>query len=137
MKGGGRDFTKVRCRCKVGFDMQNGYQYYPVLRRCHLMHLNDNKYRFQSSRQKHVNDKGDVTQPSPLAALLKELDGVKNYTAYALEHQEQFKYPTHTVVVSKSETASEASSSPNTATAHMGTTTNNHIRRSNPRKQPH
>lgn len=59
-----------RCRCKVSFDMQNHFEYKPMLKRCHLMHFNDNKYRFQSKRTKHVYDKGDVTQPSPLAKLL-------------------------------------------------------------------
>lgn len=33
MKGGGRDFTKRRCRCKVAFDMQNGYDYKPMLKK--------------------------------------------------------------------------------------------------------
>jgi hypothetical protein len=86
MKGGGRDFTKYRCRCKVGFDMQNGITYSPQVDRCHLMHFNDNKYRFQSNRQNHVHDNGDVTQFSPLSTLLKELDSVTNYTEYALAH---------------------------------------------------
>ena len=38
--------------------------------RCHLMHFNDNKYRFQSKRTKHTYDKGDVTQPCALSHLL-------------------------------------------------------------------
>lgn len=50
--------------------MQNFYEYKPMLKKCHLMHFNDNKYRFQSRRTKHVYDKGDVTVPSPLAKLL-------------------------------------------------------------------
>lgn len=70
MKGGGRDWTKNRCRCKVSFEMQNFFEYRPVLRRCHLMHLNDNKYRFQSKRTKHAYDKGDVTKVNPLYTLL-------------------------------------------------------------------
>lgn len=86
MKGGGRDFTKYRCRCKVGFDMQNGITFHPMLDRCHIMHLNDNKYRFQSNRQNHVHDQGDVTQFCPLASLLKEIEHVANYTEYALSH---------------------------------------------------
>eukprot|EP01036_Dinobryon_divergens_P032366 gene32366-41935_t len=32
MKGGGRDWTKNRCRCKVSFDMQNFFEYVPKLR---------------------------------------------------------------------------------------------------------
>lgn len=82
MKGGGRDWTKVRCRCKVGFDMQNGYDYRPVLKKCHLMHFNDNKHRFQSKRTKHVYDKGDVTVPCPLVKMMESLPQM-NYSAYA------------------------------------------------------
>ena len=70
MKGGGRDFTKKRCRCKVALDMQNNYEYRPVLRKCHLMHFNDNKYRFQSRRTKHQYDRGDITAINPIAVLL-------------------------------------------------------------------
>ena len=71
MKGGGRDWgaTIPRCRCKVAFDMINGFEYKPNLEKCHLLHLNDNKYRFQSKRDKHVHDKGDVAKHSPLAGL--------------------------------------------------------------------
>jgi hypothetical protein len=58
-----------RCRCKVAFDMQNGYAFRPVLDKCHLMHFNDNKYRFQSRREKHVHDKGDVFEPNPLVKI--------------------------------------------------------------------
>lgn len=105
MKGGGRDFTKYRCRCKVGFDMQNGITFHPMVDRCHLMHFNDNKYRFQGNRQNHVHDQGDVTQPCPLAPLLKELDHVTNYTAYALSHLQSTPQIYHVyekeVVVSK------------------------------------
>ena len=38
-------FLFCRCRCKVSFDMQNFFEYKPALKRCHLVHLNDNKYR--------------------------------------------------------------------------------------------
>lgn len=38
-------FYFLRCRCKVSFDMQNFFEYKPALKRCHLVHLNDNKYR--------------------------------------------------------------------------------------------
>ncbi len=62
-----------RCRCKVGLEMQNFYEFRPMVRKCHLMHFNDNKYKFESKRKKHVNDKGDVTAPSPLAILLAKL----------------------------------------------------------------
>lgn len=50
--------------------MQNFFEYKPALKRCHLIHLNDNKYRFQSKRTKHVYDKGDVTQLSPITKML-------------------------------------------------------------------
>jgi hypothetical protein len=63
-------FSCDRCRCKVGLDMQNGFDYRPILKKCHLMHFNDNKYRFQSKRTKHTYDRGDVTQASALATLL-------------------------------------------------------------------
>lgn len=33
------------------------------------MHFNDNKYKFQSKRSKHVYDKGDVTAYNPLVKL--------------------------------------------------------------------
>jgi hypothetical protein len=54
----------------VSFEMQNHFEYKPMLKKCHLMHFNDNKYRFQSKRTKFVYDRGDVTLPSPLAKLL-------------------------------------------------------------------
>lgn len=68
---GGRDAGKniPRCRCKVAFDMQNGYSYKPSLDKCHIFHLNSNKYRFQSRRDKHVNDLGDIQKISPLVDL--------------------------------------------------------------------
>jgi len=50
--------------------MQNFFEYKPMLRKCHLVHLNDNKYRFQSKRTKHAFDKGDVTHVSPMAKML-------------------------------------------------------------------
>lgn len=68
-KGGGRDHGTPRCRCKVSFDMFNHLQYKPMLDQCHLLHLNDNKYRFQSRRQKHMHDKGSINSYSPIAEL--------------------------------------------------------------------
>ena len=48
MRGGGRDSARSpRCRCKVGFDLINGYAYRPIPDKCHLFHFNNNKYRFQ------------------------------------------------------------------------------------------
>eukprot|EP01038_Epipyxis_sp_PR26KG_P008885 gene8885-11984_t len=83
MRNGGRDFTKNRCRCKVAFDMINGFEYKPLLRKCHLMHFNDNKYRFQSKRNKFVYDKGDVTEYNALAKLFMkdELLKSRNYSS--------------------------------------------------------
>jgi hypothetical protein len=72
MRNGGRDYVATRCRCKVAFDMINGFEYKPVLDKCHLMHYNDNKYKFQSRREKHVNDKGDIFAPTPIVALLNK-----------------------------------------------------------------
>ena len=70
MRNGGRDYGKgPRCRCKVAFDMINGFEYKPLPNRCHLMHLNDDKYAFQSNREKHRNDLGDVKETSVLAAM--------------------------------------------------------------------
>ncbi|RYY72751.1 hypothetical protein EON63_20450 [archaeon] len=60
-----------RCRCKVSFDMQNDFDYRPYPRKCHMLHLNDNKYRFQSKRTKHVYDKGDVNLPCPVVTMLE------------------------------------------------------------------
>lgn len=47
MRSGGRDSgpTMKRCRCKVGFEFTNFYEFKPHLERCHLLHFNDNKYR--------------------------------------------------------------------------------------------
>lgn len=86
MKGGTRDPAIVRCRCKVGFDMHNWNAFHPVLNRCHLMHFNDNKYRFQSKRQHHHHDHGNIAEPGPLSFLLSELQQVSNYTEYALSY---------------------------------------------------
>jgi hypothetical protein len=61
-----------RCRCRVALDMQNNYAFHPMLKRCHLLHFNDNKFRFQSNRMKRQFDKGDVTLVNPIAALLGE-----------------------------------------------------------------
>lgn len=36
------------------------------------MHFNDNKYKFQSKRSKHVYDRGDVTMHNPLVKLLTD-----------------------------------------------------------------
>ncbi len=36
------------------------------------MHLNDNKYRFQSNRQKHAHDLGNVMAPPPIINLFKK-----------------------------------------------------------------
>lgn len=64
-----------RCRCKVGLDMQNNYEYRPNLKKCHLLHFNDNKYRFQSRRMKHQYDRGDVTAVNPITYLFAEEAG--------------------------------------------------------------
>lgn len=81
MKNGGRDLSKSaqRCRCKVAFDMINGFAYAPKLHRCHLLHFNDNKYRFQSKREKHKNDRGNVMDSCPIYHLYSNsVDGVRN-----------------------------------------------------------
>ena len=70
MRNGGRDYVSTRCRCKVSFDMINGFEYKPVLNKCHLMHYNDNKYKFQARREKHVNDKGSIFEPSPIVPMM-------------------------------------------------------------------
>jgi hypothetical protein len=74
MRGGGRDHTSMRCRCKVAFDMMNGFEYRPIPERCHLVHLNDNKYRFQSRRGKRTSDRGEITAHSTVALTLATLD---------------------------------------------------------------
>jgi hypothetical protein len=73
MRNGGRDYGRdtPRCRCKVAFDMINGFEYKPLPNRCHLMHLNDDKFAFQSNREKHVNDLGSVTETNPIAAMFE------------------------------------------------------------------
>jgi len=70
MRNGGRDYVATRCRCKVAFDMINGFEYKPMLKRCHLMHFNDNKYKFQARREKHANDHGSVDETNPIVAAL-------------------------------------------------------------------
>lgn len=73
MRNGGRDYGRdtPRCRCKVAFDMINGFEYKPLPNRCHLMHLNDDKFAFQSNREKHVNDKGSVKEKNPVAKMFQ------------------------------------------------------------------
>jgi len=47
-KNGGRDHASrpiPRCRCKVSFEMQNGFSFRPFTDKCHLLHFNDNKVR--------------------------------------------------------------------------------------------
>jgi hypothetical protein len=50
MRGGGRDNGCKMCRCKVAFDFLNDLAYRPMNWKCHLLHFNDNKYRFQLIR---------------------------------------------------------------------------------------
>jgi hypothetical protein len=59
-----------RCRCKVAFEMTNFYEFKPHLNRCHLLHFNDNKYRFQSRRDKHKFDAGSIFEPCPMAKMI-------------------------------------------------------------------
>lgn len=42
-----------------------------LLPRCHLVHLHDNKYRYESKLDKAVHDKGDIRQYSPLVKLFE------------------------------------------------------------------
>jgi hypothetical protein len=65
--------------------MANHLVYKPLLNKCHLIHLNDNKYRFQlirahgkkkkahgNQQHQHVvfdNDNGDITLPNPISVL--------------------------------------------------------------------
>jgi len=70
MRNGGRDYVATRCRCKVSFDMINGFEYKPMLKRCHLMHFNDNKYKFQVRREKHANDHGSIDEINPIVTSL-------------------------------------------------------------------
>lgn len=86
MRGGGRDWGK-RCRCKVAFDMINHLVYKPVLDKCHLLHFNDNKYRFQlirkhgkrkSKQSDYVfdHDNGNILDYNPIAYLyMNKKDG--------------------------------------------------------------
>ena len=73
MRNGGRDAGNniPRCRCKVAFDMINGFEYKPILDRCHLMHFNDNKFLFQSRREKHANDHGNIQEYNAVAKLFE------------------------------------------------------------------
>ena len=81
MRGGGRDHTLNRCRCKVSFDMMNGYEFRAIPEKCHLIHLNDNKYRFQSRRMKHSQDKGSLSEYVPLVTMLQGVGtGQRNAT---------------------------------------------------------
>ncbi len=78
MRNGGRDWGSItpRCRCKVAFDMINGFEYKPLLNKCHILHFNDNKYRFESSKGKHESDRGDVTKHCALVDLFSnKVDG--------------------------------------------------------------
>lgn len=89
MRGGGGSWGRNVCRCKVAFDMINQLSYRPVLYKCHLIHLNDNKYRFQLIRthgkkgkkghhEKLVfdHDNGNITAVSPIASLyMNDIDG--------------------------------------------------------------
>lgn len=79
MRNGGRDWgdKTPRCRCKVAFDMINGFEYKPMLKRCHILHFNDNKYRFQSSRSKRAHDFGSIDEYCPLVSLFgNQEDGI-------------------------------------------------------------
>jgi hypothetical protein len=72
MRNGGRDYGNgPRCRCKVAFDLINGFEYKPLVDKCHLLHLNDEKYLFQSRREKHINDKGSIFEENGVAMMLK------------------------------------------------------------------
>jgi hypothetical protein len=50
--------------------MINGFEYKPMLKRCHLMHFNDNKYKFQVRREKHANDHGSIDEINPIVTSL-------------------------------------------------------------------
>jgi hypothetical protein len=91
-RAGGRDAWghAKKCRCKVSLDMNNGYAFKPVLDKCHLLHFNDNKYRFQSNRDKGNADKGDVTQFSPPVAMLAG-SGVNKHAQLPLHHRDREK----------------------------------------------
>lgn len=81
MRGGGRDHTLNRCRCKVSFDMMNGMEFRAIPEKCHLIHLNDNKYRFQSRRMKHAQDHGSLSEYVPIVSMLQGVGtGQRNAT---------------------------------------------------------
>lgn len=100
LRGGGGNWGRNICRCKVGFDMINHLSFKPVLNKCHLIHLNDNKYRFQLIRthskkgKKHAmenfifeHDNGNITAYNPIAVLYRnEHDGFPSteYNAFNL-----------------------------------------------------
>jgi hypothetical protein len=69
----------------VALDMQNNFNYQPLLNKCHLLHFNDNKYRFQSRRMKHQYDKGDVTAVNPMALFFSN-----DSSAFLLDHQRDY-----------------------------------------------
>jgi len=76
MKGGGRHNGKIdRCRCKVGFELMNGHSYAPHVNKCHILHLHHMKYRLQSGKQFHRQDKGNPREQSPLATFLEHAIG--------------------------------------------------------------
>jgi hypothetical protein len=50
--------------------MTNFYEFKPHLNRCHILHFNDNKYRFQSRRDKHKFDQGSIFVYSPIARMI-------------------------------------------------------------------
>ena len=96
LRGGGRDHTANRCRCKVAFDMMNNMEYKPYPQRCHLLHLNDNKYRFQSRRNKHAYDRGSITAPSPVADMLRGRgEGEAGATALLLSSTSSSSFARH------------------------------------------
>lgn len=53
--------------------MMNGYEYKPMPKRCHLMHFNDNKFRFQSKRLKHAQDRGSVLDANPAGQMFASI----------------------------------------------------------------
>ncbi len=65
MRGGGRDNGCKMCRCKVAFDFLNDLAYRPMNWKCHLLHFNDNKYRFQLIRA-HGKPKQDGKPDVPV-----------------------------------------------------------------------
>lgn len=77
-QSGGRDKLSTpnmrQCRCKVAFDMSNGYSNTPMPEFCHLMHLNDKKYSYEAvSRRANDVVRGSTTQENPVTAMLQEV----------------------------------------------------------------